>query len=421
MVGAGASGPAGHRPPQQQHGRTQPSKSGVRRPDRQAGRGASGNRDGVQAQLDRSDARRHHQQDGRIGAVPGKAWRSVRASQALEALAHEPERLLRLEQRPRGRGMLIAMVDLLREVRGTIRRRVLGHPAGRARVPQDQVTGRAREHRARAKLSHGRVVVGPSGPDESRCGAPPKAVPANASISAQSALGFGIGVEFAPLVRADGLGIAGSFAPPVEPPSGLADTGGLGFGEGSSAPAATKAPPGPAGVAPPAPAASAPPAPAACAAIVQPRPRRARRSPPCEKFVAAAARPASAVAARPASAAGAAAAAVALPGSTPPAPDSTAAGTAAPPGHAEDRPRWWCPSPGRTLVLRPRGSQTTNENCRHAYPCKKDAGSFPCKCKKSSALYVSVFFADRDCARGVRESVSCLGLSVKVSDPQKAE
>ena len=126
-------------------------------------------------------------------------------------------------------------------------------------------------------------------------------------------------------MRADGLGIAGSSAPSVEPPSGLAETGGLGFGEVSKAPAGTKAPPGPAEVAPPTPAASAQLAPAACAAIVQPRPRRVRRSPSCEIFVAAAARPASAVAARPASAAGAAAAAAALSVTVHPAPDSAVA------------------------------------------------------------------------------------------------
>ena len=64
MVRDEASGPAGRQPPQQQHGRTQPSRAGVRQPDRQAGHGADGRRDGVQAQLDRSDARRQDRQSG---------------------------------------------------------------------------------------------------------------------------------------------------------------------------------------------------------------------------------------------------------------------------------------------------------------------------------------------------------------------
>ena len=74
--------------------------------------------------------------------MPDEAEGTVRAGQTLEALIHDLERLIRLEQRPRGREMPLSMVDLLKENRGAIRQGVLDQVAGRARELRDQVAGR---------------------------------------------------------------------------------------------------------------------------------------------------------------------------------------------------------------------------------------------------------------------------------------
>ena len=59
-----ASGPAGHQTPRNQNGRAQVSRASVRQPDRQAGHGVDGHRNGAQARPGRADARRQHPRSG---------------------------------------------------------------------------------------------------------------------------------------------------------------------------------------------------------------------------------------------------------------------------------------------------------------------------------------------------------------------